>query len=412
MIIGSLNIAKRLESAAAILEEIIRIHNIDILCLQETDLKQGSQPPFIKNFYPVYSSNNSGTIRVVSYVKYSVSAEQISIQAPYDFPAVAIKLKEIVVINFYNEFTLFSYSDARRRLSKPEQTSRLVEFMKETSDLNRKIIYLGDANVDLLDTHSNLTNEYEKACNNLELDHEVRTPTRNNKCLDHIMTRAILPSESKTIDTLISDHNLILTKVGKSPRRTIQYTKQILPDAAMRSWLFTPLAFVDAQRDIDIMTEEIRFVQSEAFKIFTRKIKPRNAWYNDTSLVQLRHDIVTAVDPEKARKLKNKYINCSRSLKRDALNNRDKKTNVWNLIRQERKKICIDIGGKMSEDPQLLVPKFKSAFKTQSSTTEVTPDAIQNLREIIGSNKSWSFKYVTNAHVSQVIRDAAAKASC
>ena len=139
MIIASLNIAKRLESAAAILEEIIRIRNIDILCLQETDLKTGSQPPFIKNFYPVYSSNSSGTIRVVTYVKVSIFAEQISIPAPCDFPAVALKLKEIVVINFYNEFMQFSYSDYRRRISKPEQTSRLVEFTKETSELNRKI---------------------------------------------------------------------------------------------------------------------------------------------------------------------------------------------------------------------------------------------------------------------------------
>ena len=85
MIIGSLNIAKRLESAAAILEEIIWIHSIDILCLQETDLKPGSQPPFIKNFYSVYSSNSSGTIRVVSYVKVPIFAEQINIPASTKF---------------------------------------------------------------------------------------------------------------------------------------------------------------------------------------------------------------------------------------------------------------------------------------------------------------------------------------
>ena len=66
----------------------------------------------------------------------------------------------------------------------------------------------------------------------------------------------------------------------------------------------------------------------------------------------------------------------------------------------------------MSDDPKLLVPKFKSAFENQSSPAEVTPDAIRNIHEIIGSNKTWSFKYVTNAQVSQVIRDAAAKKSC
>ena len=102
MIFASLNVAKRLESEATIVEEIMRMHDIDILCLQETDLKPGSQPPSIKNFYPVYTSNSSGTIRVVSYVKESIHAEQISIQDPYDFPAVALKLKEIVIINFYN----------------------------------------------------------------------------------------------------------------------------------------------------------------------------------------------------------------------------------------------------------------------------------------------------------------------
>ena len=60
---------------------------------------------------------------------------------------------------------------------------------------------------------------YENACQNLELVHEIRTPTRNNSCLDHIMSRAITPSECKIIDTFISDHKLILTRVGKSRRK-------------------------------------------------------------------------------------------------------------------------------------------------------------------------------------------------
>ena len=52
MIIASLNIAKRLESAVGVLEEIINKNNIDVLCLQEADLKPGSLPHSSKTSTP------------------------------------------------------------------------------------------------------------------------------------------------------------------------------------------------------------------------------------------------------------------------------------------------------------------------------------------------------------------------
>ena len=118
------------------------------------------------------------------------------------------------------------------------------------------------------------------------------------------MTRAIIPSEAKIIDTFISDHKLTLTKVGKSPRKTVQLTKQILSDVALKSFFFTPLAFVDMERDITIMREETKSLHAEAFQTITRKIKPKNTWYDNTALVQLRHEmshVMTLKGPENSR---------------------------------------------------------------------------------------------------------------
>ena len=157
MIIASLTVAKRLESATADIESLIQNLNIDVICLQETEIRTAAKPEFIENFEPIVHQNESGISRVVTYIKDSIVFKQITPRKFKDFPATIIRLKEIVIINYYNEFTQKSYTKEKIRLSKPQQATRLINFLKEASQINRKIIMLGDVNIDRVKPQANPT---------------------------------------------------------------------------------------------------------------------------------------------------------------------------------------------------------------------------------------------------------------
>lgn len=151
--------------------------------------------------------------------------------------------------------------------------------MQEASDLSRMIIYLGDANIDLLDNNANVTKEYEKACQSLELNHEIRTPNAEWYLPRPHYDKGDYSQWSQNQRQLHFGLQAHPNEGGKESKQTLQLTKQILSDAALKSFFFTPLAFVDMERDISITREELKFVQAEAFQTITRKINPKNTWY-------------------------------------------------------------------------------------------------------------------------------------
>ena len=112
----TLNINKRLYKAISPIQMLLCRHKIDVLLLQEVDISFGEVPPMIEGYESFYHTNSAGVIRVVTYVKCHLAATQLVWDQ--DMPVVIIKLNNVTVINFYNEFTLFSYTNKKTKMTK------------------------------------------------------------------------------------------------------------------------------------------------------------------------------------------------------------------------------------------------------------------------------------------------------
>ena len=80
-------------------------------------------PPMIEGYDNFYHTNSAGVIRVVTYVKINLAATQLVWDQ--DMPVVIIKLNNVTFINFYNEFTLFSYTNKKTKMTKRQQLERV-----------------------------------------------------------------------------------------------------------------------------------------------------------------------------------------------------------------------------------------------------------------------------------------------
>ena len=213
MKIATLNIAKRLFKAEAPIRELIEKEAIDILCLQETDLQKERIPPILQGYRPVVHTNSAGVSRAITYVKNNIKFAEV-VGHEKMIPHVIIKLRDVTIINVYNEFSSNSYSNNSRKLSKPEQVRKYVEvFDLASNHVKSKVIWIGDMNLNVLNRKE--SREYLEFCEDNGLVHENWSPTRGNACLDHVVTRNVAPHDIILLETGLSDHKMITLKLGK-----------------------------------------------------------------------------------------------------------------------------------------------------------------------------------------------------
>ena len=141
---------------------ILSLHRIDVLLLQEVDIRFGEVPPIIKGYESFHHCNSAGVIRVVTYVKSHLAATQLVWDQ--DMPVVIIKLNNVTIINFYNEFTLFSYTNKKTKMTKRQQLERVKKLIENTCALGNRICWVGDANLDLI--NNPLASTFINFCDN------------------------------------------------------------------------------------------------------------------------------------------------------------------------------------------------------------------------------------------------------
>ena len=80
-----------------------------------------------------------------------------------DMPVVIIKLNNVTLINLYNEFTLYSYTNKSTKMTKRQQLDRVKKLIENTCHLSNRICWIGDVNLDLI--NSPLANSFINLCN-------------------------------------------------------------------------------------------------------------------------------------------------------------------------------------------------------------------------------------------------------
>ena len=181
--------------------------------LQETDLTKDQIPPILEGYCPVSHTNTAGVSRAITHVKNSIKFANVE-GLDDIIPHVIIKLREVTIINCYNEFTLNSYSADAKRVSKAEQVRRILDVIELTSkNANGKVIWIGDLNVNIRNRKE--SREYLKYCDENGLVQVNWLPTRGNACLDHVVTRNVSPHDIKVLESGLSDHKMITLKLGK-----------------------------------------------------------------------------------------------------------------------------------------------------------------------------------------------------
>ena len=77
MICMTLNIQKRLYKALSPIQMILSQYNIDVLFLQEVDIRAGEVPPMLDGYESFHHTNSAGVIRVITYNKTHFAASKL-----------------------------------------------------------------------------------------------------------------------------------------------------------------------------------------------------------------------------------------------------------------------------------------------------------------------------------------------
>ena len=157
----TLNIQKRLYKALSPIQMILSQYNIDVLFLQEVDIRVGEVPPILDGYESFHHTNSAGVIRVITYIKSHFAATKLAWDE--DLPVVIVKLRNVNLINLYNEFTLHSYTYESTKMTKRQQLDRVRKLIKNRSHLDNRICWIGDVNIDLI--NSPLANSFIIFCN-------------------------------------------------------------------------------------------------------------------------------------------------------------------------------------------------------------------------------------------------------
>ena len=207
-------------------------------------------------------------------------------------PVVIIKLNNVTIINFYNEFTLFSYTIKKTKMTKRQQLERVKKLIETTSGIGNRIVWAGDANLDMI--NSPLAGTFTKFCDDYGIKIENWAATRHNACLDQILNWRASIHSLQILDSHVSDHKMLIFKLGKKTLKQSTVSKvKIIPDQILACWRSTPLSFIQMDQDIAFLNSEIRDINQKVYKMITNTKRTKQpSWYFHPKLVELRNQIL------------------------------------------------------------------------------------------------------------------------
>ena len=173
-----MNIEKLTFKALTSLQMILSQYSIDVLFLQEVDIKNGEDTPLLDGYEKLYHVNCAGVIRCITYIKNKLGTT--SLLWDEDLPVVIIQLRNLTLINVYNKFSLSSYTSESIKLTKRQQLDRVSNMIKNTCRLDKRICWVGDVNIDTM--NSPLANSYINFCDSKSITIENWKPTREKAC--------------------------------------------------------------------------------------------------------------------------------------------------------------------------------------------------------------------------------------
>ena len=145
-------------------------------------------------------------------------------------PVVIIKLRNVTLINLYNEFTLHSYTNESTKLTK--QLDQVRKSIENTSHIGKRVYWIGDVNIDLI--NSPLANSFINFCDTYGIKIENWNATREKACLDHILNLRASVHSIQILESYVSDHSIIVFKPGKKTSLETCFSKiKRLPDQEM-----------------------------------------------------------------------------------------------------------------------------------------------------------------------------------
>ena len=104
------------------------------------------------------------------------------------------------------------------------------------------ICWVGDVNIDMIS--SPLANSYINFCDSKGIKFQNWKPTRDKACLDHSLNLGTSINSVKILSSTISDHNMILFKIGKNSSTKLVFTKvKSMSDHILSSCISTPMSF-------------------------------------------------------------------------------------------------------------------------------------------------------------------------
>ena len=123
-------------------------------------------------------------------------------------PVVIIKLRNVTLINLYNEFTLHSYTNESTRLTERQQLDQVRKSIENTSHIGKRVYWIGDVNIDLI--NSPLANSFINFCDSYGINIENWNASRENACLDHIINLRTSVHSIQISESYVSDHSMIV----------------------------------------------------------------------------------------------------------------------------------------------------------------------------------------------------------
>ena len=229
----TLNIQKRLYKAISPIQMILSKYNIDVLLLQEVDLRFDEVPPILEGCESFHHTNSAGVIRVITYVRHHLAATKLVWDQ--DLLVVIIKLRNVTLINMYNEFTLYSYSNLSTKMTKRQQLDRVKKLIEKTCVLGNRICWIGDLNLDLI--NSPVASTFINFCDSYGIKIENWKATREKACLDQILNLRSSIHSIQILDSYVSDHSMIIFKLGKKASAETTFAKvKTLSDQDLACW--------------------------------------------------------------------------------------------------------------------------------------------------------------------------------
>lgn len=378
--ITSINIGRGFYRKLDTIEAFMRAEDIAVVGLSEVDLLPGDPVPRIQG-YNVFQQNTAEKIRVLVYVKESITAKQRDMDVT--MPAVFLDVGQTSVAVIYNDFT-----QGGERIVGVSRLRRLREVVEAfEKKAMRSAALVGDFNVHWFERSEEqtfLSNWAAAAGFQQLIDGVTRSAVVNGKehksTIDLVFGRGKVTS-AWTQEPGVSDHRAVSCKITKGSKQIHQETiKQLKVNMDVVRWAreHPPLFSEDDSVEVlnEILTDWLNIVREKCTVVKMIKVgeRQRPFWYSKE--LEDMKKLIAILDGEEKRKQRNMYVAEVRKAKRKA----ERKIieghckGVWEIIRkkQGREDIQLEENGILFKGKEAAV-RFATFFESKPKMLQRKP---------------------------------------